>query len=272
MPLAAGHDQRALCAAGERRRLDHPGNRPGGFPEVSRPGERNDLLLVREKHVHPFGDQFEEGLPVPRHAKRVGQGERNLAPGCAGGVRELHHRRLGRGRVPQIAFQIGDGRRGRRRLVDVGRFDLRSGSEHGEHAALGIGRDEDKTATGSGAGRRRWRVEPHARLADIPAEGVTCIVVAHPADITGPGPEGGEARSGVARRTARRLGRGLDLRVKHGCLRLVDQGHDSLIDAVFGQPGIVHMDQHVQHGVADGQDIEHGVLHGNSKDWETAGV
>ena len=135
-----------MRAPRKRRRFDDPRDHVRGIPEIGGAGQRNRLFLVREQDVHPLRDQVQKGLPVPVHAERVGEGERDLAPGGAGGVGELHHCRLGRGRVPQIAFQIGDGRLGRGGFVDVRRLDLGSGAQHGEHAALGIGRHENQAA------------------------------------------------------------------------------------------------------------------------------
>ena len=126
-----------------------------------------------------------------------------LRPAARGGVRQLHHCRLGRGRIPQITFQIGDSRLGRDGLVDVCRLDLRGGAQHGEHAALGIRRHEHQASPGGGAGGGGRRVETHAGFADIAAESGAGAIVPHPADIAGPGAKRREARRRVGRRAGR---------------------------------------------------------------------
>ena len=78
---------------------------------------------------------------------------------------------LGVLRVPQIAFEIGDGR-GRDRVgVDVARMQVLRGAEIGVHGALAVGADENIGARGRRALGGGGGIEGNAGGADVVPEG-----------------------------------------------------------------------------------------------------
>ena len=209
-------------------------------------------------------DEVHELRVVAVDAEAVGQRERDLAPGAVGGRGGLAEGFLGAGRVPQIAFQVGDLRVGDQRLVDVLRTQLHAGAEVGVHGALGVRRHQDQAARRRGAAMAGRRLEMHAGGADVVAEDLAELVAVDLADVGPPAAQRRDAGHGVAGGTARHL----DART-HAAVQLlgaggVDQRHRPLLDPVGREKGVVGMGDHVDDGVADAGDVEFGRGHGRS--------
>ena len=113
------HDDRALLAARDRpdpRPAAHVGERLLERVDLE---ERADLRLVREHDIDVVLDQVQELGAEPVDAEAVGQGERGAATGPVGEVEGSLERRLGGGRVPQVALGVDDLGGGDQCLVDV---------------------------------------------------------------------------------------------------------------------------------------------------------
>ena len=83
------------------------------------------------------------------------------------------------------------------------------------------------------------------------------LVVAHLADELGEAAEGDDPRGGVGGAPARRLDAGTHGVVHLGGALGVDQVHRALHQPELGEQVVVGMGEHVDEGVADGEDVRH---------------
>jgi len=236
----------------------------GGVVEVLGLEQGVQFGLVGQDDVGRGLDELEQLCAPAVHHKAVRQGDGDLAARRMGGGGGGLEGGAGRGRVEQIAFQIDDGAVADHARVDVGRGKLVGGAQEGAHGALAVRRDVDQATTGAEALARavfqHRGVEVDADGADVVAEDLAQRVFRHLADIGGAPAERADARHGVARRTAR----GLDPR-RHGVIQgralfLVDQLHRAGDQALGLQEGRFAWRQDVDDGVAQGADVEAGVL------------
>ena len=110
--------------------------------------QRLRLLLVGEQDV----DGVEHGaefVAIAPDQERVGHRERDLGAGLVRDVHRLDAGRLRRRRVPHIAFDVEDRRRGNLVLVEVCDRELARRAQIGAHAALVVRRHRDRR-------RARW--------------------------------------------------------------------------------------------------------------------
>ena len=111
--------------------------------------ERMQFRPIGEEDVdRPVADQPEELVAKAVDAERIGKRQRDLASGAMGDRRGLAEGLLGQRRIPEIALEIGDPRRGDHAFVDVRRRQLVGGAEIGVHRPLAVGRDQDHRTGG----------------------------------------------------------------------------------------------------------------------------
>ncbi len=201
---AVGQNDAAERAAGQCRDRDMAAHRGGGGGEIIGLVERADFGFVGEQDVDMAVDEVAERGAMALDAKRVGERQRDLAPGGMGDRGGLEERLLRQRRVEQIAFEIGHLRGADDLGVDVVGSECHAGAEIGVQGALAVRRDEDQAARGAGAARRRRRLEVHALGGQIVAKDLAQQVVAHLADIRAAAAERGDAGHRVAGRPARR--------------------------------------------------------------------
>ena len=94
-----------------------------------------------------------------------------------------------------------------------------------------------------------------AHRAHVVGEDFSQLVVGHLAEIGRLAAEAGDAGDGVARRTAGGFHARRHFGVERLRLRLVDQHHGALVEAVGGQEGVVGRGYYVDDGVADRGDV-----------------
>ena len=213
-------------------------------------------MLIGEDDIHGLlANEVEKLIAIAIDAEGIGQGQRHLATGGMGDGRRLHEGLLGRWRIPQIAFEIGDGGGLHGRLIHIIAGEILAGTEIGVHGALAIGRHQHEAARGGGAILGGGGGEMHAHGANVVGEGVARIVSAHLADEGRFGAEGGEAHNGVGRRTAG------DHRARaHGLIeaegaRLVDQHHAALVEVFAAEKIIFRAGDHIHDRIAQAQNV-----------------
>ena len=106
--LAIGQDDAAALAPGQRGDRDMAAHRLRRCREVVSLVQRADLRLVGEQDIDLALDQFAEGGPMPPDTERVGEAQRDTAPGAVRDRRGPAKSGLRLRRVEQIAFEIGD--------------------------------------------------------------------------------------------------------------------------------------------------------------------
>ena len=84
------------------------------------------------------------------------------------------------------------------------------------------------------------------------------LVIAHPADEAGPAPQLGDAGQGVGGGAAGGFQARADAGVEPLGLGFIHQGHGALGQAVVIEDVVLGLDQHINNGVADADDIEAG--------------
>jgi len=158
-------------------------HRPRRCHEVVSLVQRADLRLVGEQDIDLALDQFAEDGPMPPDTERVGEAQRDTAPGCMCNCRGPAEGGLRLRRVEQIAFEIGDLGRRDQRLLDLVRPELDAGAEIGAHRALPVGGHHDQAARGRRPRGRGRRLELDADRPQVVAKDRAELVVAHLADI-----------------------------------------------------------------------------------------
>ena len=199
-------------------------------------------------------DQLEELVAVALDAERIRERERDPAVGAVRDLGGAPDGVLRRGRVPEVALEVGDRRALDQRLVDVGRVELGAGTEERAHRALGVGRDDHEAATGRRTVGRGRRVEVHARRcagrARTPCR--TCRRRSRPMNAALP-PNAGDADGGVRGRAARDLGGRTHLGVDLVGAGRVDHRHRAGLDPGAGDEVVVGVREHVDERVAERQ-------------------
>ena len=195
------------------------------------------------------------------HAERIGKAQCHLAAVGVGNFRSVCNGFLCLWRIPQIAFQIGHFRLSDQIRVHIAPVQFGARAQVGHHGALCVRRYQHKAARGGLTPRRRRSIELHAARADVMPENLPQLVVPHPADIGPLAAQRRQTRRRIRRRPAGHfLGRahfGID---RFG-LALVDQDHDSLVEAVGRQKGIIHARQHIDNRVADTDNVQFCFTH-----------
>ena len=186
-------------------------------------------------------DQFEEAGAVPINAEGIGEAEGHLAaalPHHLGGGDEGP---LGRLTVPEIALQVEKLGLGHQIEIEVFRFQIHRGSQIGAHGALGIGTHQDQTTGRGGSAGGSGCIEAGADGTDVMGEDRT---------------ELGDAGQGVGRRAAGGFQAGAAGRVELLGPGLIDQGHRALGELVGVEKAVIGLDEHIDDGVADRDNIE----------------
>ena len=160
---------------------------------------------------------------------------------------------LRRRRIPEIALQVGDLRRGHFLLLHQLGRKIDAGAEEGVHRALRIGCHEDQRA------RRRRAFEGGGRIEIDP--GTAELIIAHQADEGRRPAKLGDADQSVGRRAAGDLAR----RAHHGIEAFspvaVDQRHDPLLQALAFKEGVVCAGEDIDDGIADAENVVARVGH-----------
>ena len=252
-------DRALLRARGDQHRHLARDRREAGL-EVVLTGQRGEFAFVDEQDVdHAVLDHRAEIVTVTVDHEAFGRGEGDLATRLARDLDGAAHGAAGLFGVPQIAFEIEDRSRGDQVLVHGGGWQELARAEEGVHGALAIGRHEDQHAAGGGLAVAAGRVEVDAGGAHIVAEYLAELVVGDLADESALQAERCEPRQRVGRRAARDLARGRHGFVKLVGARLVDQGHAAAVELKLGDQLLLAGGDHVDHGVADGDDVVTGL-------------
>src|SRR6185312_2054231 len=161
------------------------------------------FLLVGEDDVDgALTNEIKELGAVAIDAEGVRQRQRHLARSLVRDRRRLDEGLLRLRRVPKIAFEVGDGGRGDRRFVDVGRLEVLRRAEKGVHGALAVRRHHDVAARGRRTAATGGSIEGDAGGPNIVDENAAKLVVADFADEGRAGAETGDADDGVGGRAA----------------------------------------------------------------------
>ena len=160
--LFAGNDM-AIAAFQHDRPCRRPGNdRDAGvfcqfrhcFIKALRLVERADFMFIAEHQVDMASEQLLKIGAMAFDAEHVRKREGDLAIVGAGHGYGLLHRGARCRRVPQIAFEIQDLRRGNAGIIKIGFGQFLASTKIGVHGAIAIGRDDNQAAAGRGpAGR-----------------------------------------------------------------------------------------------------------------------
>ena len=253
--VVAGHQHRAVGAAGERRDLHLAAHHVHGLIELVGAVEAADLDLVGDENVDVAGDQVGElGAPAV-DAERVGQGERHAAAVAVGDLGRLQTGALGTRPVPEVALEVDDTGRGDLRRVDVGGPQLDAGAEVGRHGPLGIFGDEHQATGGRRPLPQRRRPEVDAGGADVVAEHRAELVVLDLAHVGRLGAERGERRHGVGARAPGHLDRRPHAIVELDHARPLDQVHGALDQTEALERALVGLGDDVDDGVAETEDV-----------------
>ena len=137
-------------------------------------------MLVGEDHIECLvADQSEKFIPVPVDAKRVGQGQRHIAPSAMSDVGRFHKRLLCGWRIPQISLEICDAGSADQFGINIVGGQILACSQIGAHGAFAIWRDHHKTARGRGPFGRRRCAKVNPNRANVMSEGLASLIVAH---------------------------------------------------------------------------------------------
>ena len=230
--LIPAQDHAARLGPRERRKSHIRARRFGRFLEGVFLVEAGDFRLVGEQNVHMARDQIAERLAMAAHAERIRQRQRHLAARPVRRRRRAPERHLRRGRIEQIAFQIGHRRGGDQFLVHIRFPEGHAGPEIGVHRPLPVGRDQDQASRGGCAAGQPRRGEMHPLRAHVVREHLAKLVVRDLAEIRDPRAKRGGDGAGIAGGTAATFGarrhRGIQ------CFRrfIVHQDHRALVHAV----------------------------------------
>ena len=212
---------------------------------------------VAEEQIDMVFDQRTEGVTVAVYTERVAKRDGDAATGGFAGLDRLVEGRDGGRAVEAVALQIDPVGIGALRRVDIIRPQKFGDAQIGVHRAFTIRRDQHDAAPGFGLmrfGGQRGRVIRPLR-AQVMGENFAQLVVLDLAHIGGFAAQMRDARDGVGGRPAGDfLGRP-DLAVQLHTARLVGELHDPLLDAVIGQKLILAGCQHINHCVADADDL-----------------
>ena len=189
-------------------------------------------------------------------AEAVGQGHRHFAAVFMGDAGAFADRVLGKRRVPEIAFEIGDSRVGNHGGLDIARSELDAGAEIGVHRALAVFGHEDHRARGRRMRIERLRFEMHALCTDVVGKDLSELVVGDLAEIGGPAAEAGDTRRRIAGAAAGGFKRRPHARIEQLCPLRIDQVHRTLDDAVVDKKRIVAAGDDIHDRIADREHVE----------------
>src|ERR1700733_8715792 len=94
-------------------------------------------------------------------------------------------------RVEEISLQVGNGRRGNERWIDICLGQRDTGAQEGVHRALAVRGDQNQAAGGWRFAGQRGGWEMHAHGIDIMAEHTAKLIVRDLADVGNPGAQAG---------------------------------------------------------------------------------
>ncbi len=261
--LAIVNRHGALCSHGDGGELAILGDALDGGVEVVGLVESLRLLDIGEDVVDGLAPhQIEEFVAEAVDAERVGQRERGGALVLVGEMRRGDEGLLGLGRVPEIAFHVGDRGAADFFLADVSGGELVAGTEIGVHRPLAAGRDEDHRARGRRAVMQTAHAVMDAELVQVAGEDVAERIGCHLADEAGAAAKARDAGRGVGSAAARDLA----LVVGHAVVEVgrtlrIDQMHDALVHALALQELRIDRGDHIDDRIADGEHVELCVSH-----------
>ena len=195
-------------------------------------------------------------------AERIGQRQRYLASGSMGDLGRLHEGLLGLVLVEQIPFQIGDRGVADGLGVDIVRSQLDADPEEGLHCALGVRGHENQTARRRRSVRHRAQPVIDASGADVVAEHLAKLVVAHLADIGAVSTQRRDSGQRVRGRAARRFDARPHLFVKLARAVGIDQRHRAFFEPERIELPVFGLCDHIDDGVSDANDVEGRFGHG----------
>ena len=171
--------------------------------------ERTDLGLVAQQHVDVVGDEFQEVASVAIDAEHVRQRQRDHGVTVVREVHDLADGLLGRGKIEEVALDVGDLGARDEALIDVRDAQLVRRAQVRRHRSLGVIGDEDVAASGRAltrCGDRQVHLDAHRR--QVVRETMPEVVIGHLADIAAGTPECRDAGDRVRDRAAGHLDRG----------------------------------------------------------------
>ncbi len=179
-------------------------------------------------------------------------------------MRDLdRHRESGfrRRRIPEIAFKIGNPRRGDERGIDIGLGQVLAGAEIGTHRALPVGRDQYEAATARRTVFRRQGGKGHVRGANVVREDRAERIRLQLADEGRAAPELRGADDRIGGRAA-----GDDRRLTHGAVKpfgrgFVDEPHRAFVQPVRDQEIVVARRDDVDDRVAEADNVVKAGVH-----------
>ena len=253
--LVTGHDDRTVLAprdGGDGAGVADPLE---GGAEIGIGEQRQELGLVGEQHVDLTGlEQLQELGPPVVDAHDVGKAQGRLAPRAVGDAQRLAEGIACTLGVPE---PLGVGHVGCGDVVFAYVIGVQfvGGAQVRTHGAVGVGRHEDQAASCRSPIRRNGGLVAHTGRTQVVHEHLAQLVVAHLADVLGRATQRGHADGRVGSRAAGHF----DARGHGGvqALRLlgVKKTPDILLEAEVTQLVVGDQRQHVDHGVAKGEDV-----------------
>ena len=206
-------------------------------------------------------DQIEEFRAIAIDAECIRERERHLPARAVRDLGRLAERLLGMRRIPKIALEIDDGRRGNLFGLDIFRMQILRRAEISVHRALPVRRHDYKAASGRGPVVGRLGIVCDTRgpyvVLKHPAERII-LDLAHERRACA---ETRRAHDGIRRRAPGNLHR-----LTHGAVdllraRLVDQRHAAFVHTVAEEKVVLGAGDHIDNRVADAENVVAGACH-----------